>query len=148
MPIIIWGTRGVTSTLESGEFFCPVCDAREEYSLRQVRPFFTLFFIPLFPIGGADKYVECRGCGRAFKEEVRHYEPPSEAERLLGQFYSELRTGTSVEVIRRKLEDAGLDGDRADDVLDQMCEGRPRACGCGAHYHPDVRRCSECGAKL
>src|SRR5258707_12629593 len=46
MPFIIWGSRGITSELSCGEIFCPQCDAQEEYTLKQVRPYFTLYFIP------------------------------------------------------------------------------------------------------
>ena len=148
MPIIIWGSRGVTSTLEQGEFYCPQCDSREEYALKQVRPFFTLFFIPLFPIGAAQRYVECRGCNDAFQEGVLDYRPPSEKDRLLAQFYGELKTGTSLEVLKRKLTGRGLGADEAEAALREMCDGEPRPCACGRRYHPSVRQCSECGAEL
>lgn len=148
MPIIFFGSRGVTSTVDNGEFYCPQCDAREEYTLKQVRPFFTLFFIPIFPIGSPDRYVECRGCHRIFREEVLQYEPPSEAERLLTQFYNELRTGTSLEVLQRKLVNHDMDAAEAEDILQKMCEGRPRKCACGQRFHPSVHKCSHCGADL
>ncbi len=51
MPIIIWGSRGLTSTVEDGEFYCPQCDAREEYTLKQVRPSSRCFSFPFFPLG-------------------------------------------------------------------------------------------------
>lgn len=148
MPIIIWGSTGVTSTIETGEFFCPQCDAREEYTLKQVRPFFTIFFIPIFPIGSATRFVECRGCQQTYREEVLQYEPPSEAERLVTQFFHELRSGTSVEVVRQKLINHGMSPEQADEVADKMCDGRARTCGCGQRFHPDVPKCSHCGADL
>jgi hypothetical protein len=148
MPIVIAGLRGITSTLDTGEFYCPQCDAREEYTLKQSRPFFTFFFIPIFPVGRAQRYVECQGCRQAFSEEVLQYEPPSEAERLLGQFFEELKTGTSVEVIEQKLINHGMEPDRATEVLEQMCGSRPRQCVCGQHFHPSVIKCSHCGSDL
>jgi hypothetical protein len=148
MPIIIWGSRGVTSTLDQGEFYCPECDDREEYVLKQVRPFFTLFFIPIFPIGAAQRYLECRGCGNAFSEEVLDYRPPSERDRLLARFYDELRSGTCLEVLRRKLVSRGMDEEAAEKALVEMCDGVPIQCQCRRRYHPRVRECSECGAKL
>jgi len=148
MPIVIWGSRGITRTRETGEFYCPHCDAQEEYALKQVRPFFTLYFIPLFPIGAAQRYVQCRGCKRTFNEAVLDYEPPSEGERLAGRIYDELRTGTSVGVLKRKLVDHGMNEAKAAQLLDKMCDGQPRHCSCGQSFHPDVRKCSHCGEVL
>lgn len=148
MPIIIWGSRGITSTIEGGEFYCPQCDAREEYTHKQNRPFFTLFFIPVFPIGGATRYVECHGCGRTFSEDVLSYEPPSEMDRLIGQFYNELKTGTSVEVVRQKLVNHGMGSSETEELLQKMCNGKMRTCVCGQHFHPDVFKCSHCGKNL
>lgn len=45
MPIIIYGSRGVFSNISEGDFDCPHCQNRASYRLRQVRRFFTLFFI-------------------------------------------------------------------------------------------------------
>ncbi len=148
MPIIIWGSRGINRTVETGEFYCPACDATEEYQLRQVRPFFTLFFIPIFPIGGADRYVQCLGCRQVFREEVLEYEPPSETERLAAQFFNELRTGTSLDVIQRKMVNQGMTEAQAVKLLDRMCEGRVATCRCGQRFHPEVTKCSHCGADL
>jgi hypothetical protein len=145
MPIIIWGSRGITSTKETGEFYCPKCDSMEEYRLKQVRPFFTIYFIPLFPIGAATRYVECRCCRGTFREEVLDYEPPSESDRLARRVYEELRTGTSVEVLRRKLTDHGMKQTEADELLDKMCDGHAKQCACGHSFHPQVRKCSHCG---
>ena len=148
MPIILFGTRGITSTLNHGEFYCPRCDHQEEYELKQQRPYFTLFFLPIFPIGRASRYVECAGCGRAFQEDVLEVEPPREADRLLEQFSEEFRTGTSLEVIRRKLARRGMTEEEAEEALLDLCGGRPKTCKCGRRYHPSVRECSECGASL
>src|SRR5205085_7504003 len=113
MPFIIWGSRGITSTLDKGEFYCPRCNRdRLPYALKSTRPWFTLYFIPLFPIGGAEKYVECQRCGGTFREEVLDYEPPTEAERFLGELYDDLEDGKSVESVRRKLERLGMDPDK------------------------------------
>ena len=39
--MIIFGTRGVTSTLEKGDFLCPACCSHREYAHKRVRRFFT-----------------------------------------------------------------------------------------------------------
>jgi hypothetical protein len=148
MPIIIWGSRGLTSTVERGEFFCPQCDAREEYTLKQQRPWFTLYFIPVFPIGGAQRYVECRGCGRTFKEVVLTYEPPSEADRVLSRVYEELKDGVSLDSLQRRLVREGMSEEQAGEILQKMCEGRPKQCQCGQRLHPDISECMYCGGKV
>src|SRR5438105_2443720 len=109
MPIIIWGSRGLTSTLDSGQFYCPGCDDRRDYHLRQVREFFTLYFIPLIPMGGARRYVECATCGGTYKEEVLSMEPPSEADRLMASLYESLQQGASLKEAETRLVDIGLD---------------------------------------
>jgi hypothetical protein len=148
MPIIIFGVRGIESNVDSGEFYCPRCDAQEEYDRKQSRPFFTVFFIPLFPVGGASRFIQCRGCGQMFSEDVLNFKPPSEAQRMLGQFYQELKTGTSIEVVRQKMLNHDMTAEEADRALEKMCEGHPKACRCGQHFHPRVFRCTSCGAEL
>jgi hypothetical protein len=145
MPIIIWGSRGLTSNLESGTFYCPRCDGQADYRLKQVRPFFTLYFIPLFPIGGAERYVECAACGGTFKEEVLQMEPPGEADRLMAHLHNELLTGSSLEDVERRLVQMGMDKGRAAAVVEQMCEGRTWTCKvCGDRYLDVVKKCTRC----
>jgi hypothetical protein len=148
MPIVIWGSRGLSSTVEHGEFYCPRCDRSQEYALKQIRPWFTLYFIPIFPIGGAQRYVECRACGQGYKEEVLDYRGPSEADRLLTEVYQELKEGTSVDALERRLISQGMSQEDAAEVLTKMCDGRPQQCRCGQRLHPDVRECKYCGGNL
>jgi hypothetical protein len=148
VPFIIWGSRGIESTVHNGDFYCPDCDQQEEYSLKQVRPFFTLYFIPLFPTGSGERYVECHRCKKTYKEAVLEYKPPSEAQRALGRLYEELVSGTSVGVVQKKLENVGLGAKEAEDVIDKMCEGERRHCSCGQSFHPSVSKCTNCGESL
>lgn len=53
-----------------------------EYQLVQVRRVFTLYFIPLIPMGVAGKYVECMDCGESFAEEILDYDPEEERKTL------------------------------------------------------------------
>lgn len=70
MFFIIWGTRARTNTIGSGTFHCPRCRANRDYAYKQVKRWFTLYFIPLFPTRTLGEYVECAGCGAAWKPEV------------------------------------------------------------------------------
>jgi uncharacterized tellurite resistance protein B-like protein len=64
--MIIFGTRGVKSTIKSGNFNCPQCEQSTPYRHRKVRNFFTLYFIPLIPLNSAGEYVECGQCKGTF----------------------------------------------------------------------------------
>lgn len=76
--MIIWGSRGLTSTVGEGQFNCPKCAAKRTYRLRQVRNFFTLYFIPVIPLDIAGKYTECTTCSGTFGEEILSYDPEAE----------------------------------------------------------------------
>lgn len=64
--MIIFGTRGIKSTIKSGNFHCPQCENDKPYRHRKVTKFFTLYFIPLIPLGSAGEYVECGTCKGTF----------------------------------------------------------------------------------
>jgi hypothetical protein len=83
--MIIWGSRGLTSAVQSGEFHCPQCATQRPYTLKQVRTFFTLYFIPLIPLNVAGRYIECGSCGGTFAEEVMSYDPEKEREETQNQ---------------------------------------------------------------
>src|SRR5262249_46290782 len=116
MPIVIWGSRGLTSTVDSGRFFCPGCGGKTHYDLKQTRPWFTLYFIPIFPTGAGQRYVECRSCGQAYQERVLDFQPPAggqreeeeepasdEGEQALSSAYEDLRRGSSLEKVSGNL---------------------------------------------
>ena len=42
----------VSDWSDSGQFHCPNCNIKEEYGKKYVQDWFTLFFIPVFPISG------------------------------------------------------------------------------------------------
>lgn len=75
--MIIFGTRGVKSTLNSGDFLCPQCNQTKQYRHRKVTKFFTLYFIPIIPLGKKGEYVECRECKGTFVPRVLDYNTPN-----------------------------------------------------------------------
>lgn len=77
--MLIFGTRNVGSTVQTGTFFCPVCQQQTNYKRITNRNFAHIFFIPLFPIGGSEEYVECQRCGTPFGIEV--LDQPSQEEK-------------------------------------------------------------------
>lgn len=69
--IIIFGVRSRLKSIAQGTFFCPKCGADREYRLQSIRRWFTLFFIPIFPVSGPQgEIVKCGTCGTAFRPEV------------------------------------------------------------------------------
>lgn len=70
LSLIIYGSRGMTSTIGNGQFACPRCSMMRHYNHRQVRLFFTLYFIPLIPLWRLGEYIECGSCGGTYGVEV------------------------------------------------------------------------------
>jgi hypothetical protein len=59
----------------SGQFHCPHCDVRRAYDHRKSQQWFTLYFIPVFPIKTYGEYVTCEGCANTFDPAVLSYDP-------------------------------------------------------------------------
>ena len=68
--MIIWGSTTKNSVMQEGEFYCPRCRDFVPYSRRAVRQYFTLYFIPLFPMGTLAEYIECHQCRGNFEPGV------------------------------------------------------------------------------
>lgn len=68
--MIVLGTMEWASTVERGDFFCPACNAAKSYQRKVARPFLTLYFIPVVPIGGLREFVLCRSCRKKFGPEI------------------------------------------------------------------------------
>lgn len=61
--IILFGTTSKEQNGGGGTFHCPACRQDQPYTMKQVRRYFTLFFIPVLPLDQQGRYVECQGCG-------------------------------------------------------------------------------------
>lgn len=85
--MIIFGTRGITTTPERGKFYCPRCNSNQNYNLKRVRRFFTLYFIPVIPLDKLGEYVECPRCQGTYNVEVLDYDPSSASMRLEALFF-------------------------------------------------------------
>jgi uncharacterized tellurite resistance protein B-like protein len=79
--MIFFGTRGLTLTGESGEFFCPSCNNNHHYKRRKVRRFFTLYFVPLIPLDLLGEYIECQTCKNTYNDSVFEFKARADAER-------------------------------------------------------------------
>src|SRR6185503_8857843 len=65
----------MTSTRQKGVFHCPRCGPERPFAHKVVQRYFTLYFIPLIPMGKAGEYVECTQCSGTFGVEALHYDP-------------------------------------------------------------------------
>ncbi len=67
--IILFGTKNVQSADPRNEPLqapCPRCGANATIVGKSFRPWFTLFFCPVFPIGGIRRFSECKNCHAQF----------------------------------------------------------------------------------
>jgi ssDNA-binding Zn-finger/Zn-ribbon topoisomerase 1 len=71
---IIFGTRGRLTNASPSEVLhgsCPGC--RGDLVLKENKTWFTLFFMPIFPITSKGKFYQCNRCEGAYKSEAREY---------------------------------------------------------------------------
>lgn len=147
--MIIWGSTGLTAELGSGRFYCPRCDHPDSgYQLKSVRRWFTLYFIPVFPISGHERYVECKHCRQAFDERVLDLEPPSApraSEEEVDDVLTEMDFGASAEKTAARLEKLGVSAADTDRLIDNYTQGKVWHCDtCSSHYSNKVKDCPKC----
>jgi hypothetical protein len=70
LAIIIYGWTTKEKTLESTEFFCPTCREHRDGEHRAMKRYFTLYFIPLIPLGTVGEFVHCETCQGQFDTAV------------------------------------------------------------------------------
>ncbi|NYI78490.1 zinc-ribbon domain-containing protein [Nocardioides panzhihuensis] len=64
--MIIFGIKSYTRLLATLSLVCPSCHQRAAHRLFEVVRKFTLFFIPLIPVG-TSRRMDCINCGYASK---------------------------------------------------------------------------------
>jgi hypothetical protein len=80
--MIIFGTRSMESVRTTGIFNCPRCGPSKPYRHKSVNRWFTLYFIPVIPMGSIGAYIECAECGANYAEAVLSYDPQAETSEL------------------------------------------------------------------
>ena len=66
--IIIFGSKTMYKNLGTvGSYYCERCHNTSEWQFMQHRTWFTLFFIPVFPISAKHEYLQCPICSQAYK---------------------------------------------------------------------------------
>ena len=71
------GTYNWAKTIGTGQFYCPKCLAVCEYRHRSSRPFLTIYFIPVIPIGSSTNFLECSTCKLQYPESMNEPLPAS-----------------------------------------------------------------------
>jgi WD40 repeat protein len=67
--MLIFGSRVRSRTTGFGEFTCPVCRTPQQCHRIVHRRWFTLYFLPLLPLGSGQEQVACQGCLSRFEPE-------------------------------------------------------------------------------
>jgi hypothetical protein len=72
---IIWGSRTRISadSVAPIEAACPSCQRVCRIDGKVAGPWFTLYFIPIFPVGGKQRFTQCSGCGAQFRLTVEEW---------------------------------------------------------------------------
>lgn len=73
----ILGMTSRRSTIDSGRFHCPNEGATRQFEHVRAKRWFTLFFIPLLPLGTQGEWVRCGGCGASYGPDVPERHPAS-----------------------------------------------------------------------
>jgi uncharacterized tellurite resistance protein B-like protein len=89
--MIIWGSKGRTATIASGEFHCPDCSDYKLYKHQKVKRWFTLYFIPVFPMEDLGEYIECGDCKSTYKNNVLENDPKKKQEQIQALFVAATR---------------------------------------------------------
>jgi hypothetical protein len=103
--LLIFGVRVVLRTIANGTFFCPDERADRPYLRRSARRWFTLFFIPVVPLGRLGELVQCESCRRTFPLDA--LETPTSGE-LSNRLTDARRTAVVAVLARRGATDPAV----------------------------------------
>ncbi|MBN1562716.1 MAG: zinc-ribbon domain-containing protein [Anaerolineae bacterium] len=159
MLFIIFGTKVRHQVIGEGQFFCPKCQSQRQYKHKKASRYFSLYFVPLIPMGKLGEFVECQTCGVAFEPTVlqirgpvrtRHQATSTEnLAQIINSIPARLNRGVPVEYLARDLTAAGVDRDVVMSMIEPHLGGRGKTCAaCGLTYAASVSACSECGELL
>ena len=67
--ILLFGTRAIESSDSAPPVrtVCPNCNQTADVVGKSYRQWFTVFFIPIFPISGSTRFSRCTNCGATFQ---------------------------------------------------------------------------------
>jgi hypothetical protein len=79
LGLIIFGRRTMQRIAAHGTFDCPRCGPQRTYAHKQIKRWFTLYFIPVIPLGIAGEFVECSSCAATYGIEILPSVPAARA---------------------------------------------------------------------
>ena len=93
--------------MDSGEFHCPNCNTPRTYNKKYVQDWFTLYFIPTFPVGGKkNEHIECEECSSIYHLDVIDHKPGLNDEEMASEYEKALRNVLCLMIIAdNKVED-------------------------------------------
>lgn len=137
--MIIFGTTTINTTRDTGSFNCPRCSTAREYRRKAANRFFTLYFIPLIPMGTAGTWIECASCGGTYAEEVLYYNPEAERAEMIQQIRR---------VLVLAMLDAGATSGEHIAALRRVCSDALGVMVPDEQIYEDVRLAQEANAQL
>ncbi|RPJ02596.1 MAG: zinc-ribbon domain-containing protein [Chloroflexi bacterium] len=154
--MIIFGTRVRHKVLGDGKFFCPRCQAQRSYLHKRASRYFTLYFIPIIPMGTLGEFIECQACGGTFEMSVLNQRGPAQPRpqavnvaQMINTVPDRLKSGVPVEFLMRDLTAAGVDRDVAQSLINpHLAAGRKTCASCGLTYAAGVTTCASCKQPL
>jgi hypothetical protein len=155
MFFIIWGSRNRFTDISRGEFFCPNCNRQQWYVHRLVKRWFTLYFVPLFPIETAGEFIECSACNMTFHLDVL-YEKSKRIAPVMSPMDYQMRLlrdrldlGGNIEDAVQDLTRSGLDRQLALEAVKSVTGDTVKQCtSCWYTYAPVLTTCPECKKAL
>jgi len=105
--MIIFGTKGRSIKMDSGEFHCPNCNTPRTYQKKYVQDWFTLYFIPTFPVGNKkNEHIECEECSSIYHLDVIDHKPGLNNEEMASEYEKALQSVLCLMIIAdNKVED-------------------------------------------
>ncbi|MDC1220926.1 TerB family tellurite resistance protein [bacterium] len=105
--MIIFGTKGRSIQMDSGQFHCPNCNAPRTYQKKYVQDWFTLYFIPTFPVGSKkNEHIECEECSSIYHLDVIDHKPGLNDEEMASEYEKALQNVLCLMIIAdNKVED-------------------------------------------
>jgi tetratricopeptide (TPR) repeat protein len=106
---IIFGTRTmIRNNGAAVQAVCPSCRQQTMFQPKSARPWFTLYFIPIFPVGAKRTFSECMNCRMQFRltpQELSQRTSASQQQQMQQaiQMYNSLRTSPANSVTLNNL---------------------------------------------
>ena len=93
--------------MDSGEFHCPNCNTQRIYNKKYVQDWFTLYFIPTFPVGSKkNEHIECEECSSIYHLDVIDHKPGLNDEEMASEYEKALQNVLCLMIIAdNKVED-------------------------------------------